>query len=55
MDSALVDLYQRGEISYDIALSHAREPKAFRQRTGDSAGKERTPIELDRQLRRVEK
>jgi twitching motility protein PilT len=55
MDSALVDLYQRGEISYDMAISHAREPGAFRQRTGDSAGKESLPIEVDRQLRRAEK
>jgi Tfp pilus assembly ATPase PilU len=55
MDSALVDLYQRGEISYDMALSHAREPGAFRQRTGDSREKESMPFQLERQLRRAEK
>jgi twitching motility protein PilT len=33
MDSVLLDLYQRGEISYDIALSNAREPETIRQRS----------------------
>ncbi len=32
MDHVLLDYYQRGEISYDIALSNAREPEAIRQR-----------------------
>jgi twitching motility protein PilT len=35
MDSALFDLYQRGEITYDTAVSHAREPQLFKRRTGD--------------------
>jgi twitching motility protein PilT len=33
MDSVLLDLYQRGEITYDVALSNAREPDAIRQRS----------------------
>jgi twitching motility protein PilT len=37
MDSALLELYQKGEISYDLALSHAREPEFIRHRTGDVA------------------
>jgi len=35
MDSALLELYQKGEITYDIALSHAREPSFLRHQTGD--------------------
>jgi len=35
MDSALWDLYQRGEITYDVALAHAREPDSLRLKTGD--------------------
>ena len=35
MDSALLELYQKGEITYDMALSHAREPNAIRHQTGD--------------------
>jgi twitching motility protein PilT len=35
MDSDLLDLYQRGEITYDIALAHARDPKWIRNATGD--------------------
>jgi twitching motility protein PilT len=34
MDAALVDLYQRGEITYDMALSNAREPDHVRHMTG---------------------
>lgn len=34
MDSVLLDLYQKGEITYDVALSNCREPATFRQRTG---------------------
>jgi twitching motility protein PilT len=30
MDSALAKLYQRGDITYDVALSHAREPSSIR-------------------------
>ena len=55
MDNAIVDLYQRGEISYDMALSHIREPNVIRQRIGESAAKEGLPSELERQLRRAEK
>jgi twitching motility protein PilT len=40
MDSKLTELYQRGEITYDVALSNARDPEAIRQR---SAGLSRTP------------
>jgi twitching motility protein PilT len=36
MDSALLELYQKGEITYDVALSHAREPNNLRHRTGDA-------------------
>jgi twitching motility protein PilT len=32
MDSALLDLYQKGEITYDIALSNAREPDMIRHK-----------------------
>ncbi|MBM4091410.1 MAG: PilT/PilU family type 4a pilus ATPase [Planctomycetes bacterium] len=35
MDNALLELYQRGEISYDIAITHARDPNHFRHRTGE--------------------
>ena len=34
MDSALLELYQKGKITYDLALSHAREPDSIRHRTG---------------------
>ncbi len=37
MDAVLLRLYQKGEISYDAALSNAREPDFIRQRTGDVA------------------
>jgi twitching motility protein PilT len=33
LDGALLDFYQRGEISYDVALSNAREPDTIRQRS----------------------
>ena len=36
MDSALLELYQKGEITYDLALSHAREPDFIRHQTGDT-------------------
>ena len=32
MDQVLLDLYQRGDITYDIALSHARDPNFIRHR-----------------------
>ncbi len=35
MDSCLLDLYDRGEISYDTALSHARDAETFRKRAKD--------------------
>jgi len=36
LDGALLDFYQKGEISYDVALSNAREPDTIRQRTTGS-------------------
>jgi Tfp pilus assembly pilus retraction ATPase PilT len=30
MDNALAERYQRGDITYDVALSHAREPSSIR-------------------------
>jgi|SRR5579864_617676 len=33
LDAALLDLYQKGEISYDVAVSNAREPDTIRQRS----------------------
>ena len=33
MDSVLVELYQRGDISFDIAMSNARDPATIRQRS----------------------
>ena len=35
MDLALLELYQKGEITYDVALSHAREPAFIRHQTSD--------------------
>lgn len=32
MDYALLELYQKGDITYDVALSMARDPKAIRER-----------------------
>jgi twitching motility protein PilT len=32
MDHALLELYQRGEIAYDTALSTARDPEALKSR-----------------------
>lgn len=40
MDSALLELYQEGEITYDMALSHSREPDVIRHATGDSSSEE---------------
>lgn len=34
MDSALLDLYQKGEITYDVAFSNAREPDFIRHKVG---------------------
>ncbi|MBK9127013.1 MAG: PilT/PilU family type 4a pilus ATPase [Phycisphaerales bacterium] len=33
MDQALLELYQKGDISYDTAITIARDPQAFRQRS----------------------
>lgn len=35
MDNSLLDLYQRGEITYDTALSNAREPSYIRHKTNN--------------------
>lgn len=35
MDTALLELYQKGEITYDMALSHCREPNTIRHQTGE--------------------
>jgi twitching motility protein PilT len=37
MDSVLLEMYQKGDITYDMALSHAREPDYFRRRSGEEA------------------
>lgn len=37
MDHSLMDLYQKGEITYDIAVSHAVDPKSLRQQASGSA------------------
>lgn len=34
MDTAILDLYQRGEITYDTALTNAREPDQMRHKAG---------------------
>ncbi len=33
MDSVLVELYQRGDITFDVAMSNARDPVTIRQRS----------------------
>ena len=41
MDQVLLDMYQRGDITYDMALTNAQEPKYIKHHTqdqGDSAG-----------------
>ena len=37
MDGALLDLYQRGEITYDTALTNAREPSHIQHKTGSTS------------------
>jgi twitching motility protein PilT len=37
MDQCLLNLYQRGDITYDAAVSHAREPASIRNRTEKAA------------------
>jgi twitching motility protein PilT len=39
MDNALLALYQRGEITYDTAVSNAREPETIRTRAGAAASR----------------
>jgi twitching motility protein PilT len=34
MDQSLLELYQKGEITYDLALSNAREPAAMKHKVG---------------------
>jgi twitching motility protein PilT len=36
MDSALLELYQKGEITYDTAVAHAHDPRYIRHQAGDS-------------------
>jgi twitching motility protein PilT len=33
LDGSLLEFYQRGDISYDVAVSNAREPEMIRQRS----------------------
>ncbi|MCC7083397.1 MAG: PilT/PilU family type 4a pilus ATPase [Pirellulales bacterium] len=35
MDQVLLELYQRGDITYDVAVSNAREPDFIKHRTGE--------------------
>ncbi len=51
MDNALVELYQRGEITYDMALTHCRDAIQLRRRTGDQSLEKPTQDE-ELQLRR---
>jgi twitching motility protein PilT len=37
MDNVLLDLYQRGEITYDTAISNARDPNFIRQRSANKS------------------
>lgn len=36
MDQELLNLYQKGEITYDVAVSNAREPNYIRHKTGET-------------------
>jgi twitching motility protein PilT len=38
MDECLLTMYQKGEITFDTALSHARDPASMRQRTTKEPG-----------------
>jgi twitching motility protein PilT len=51
MDNALLELYQRGEITYDMALTHCRDPNHLRRRTGEQVD-EKPNWETDMALRR---
>jgi hypothetical protein len=33
LDGSLLEINQRGDISYDVAISNAREPELIRQRS----------------------
>ena len=37
MDAILLEFYQRGDISFDVAMSNARDPETIRQRSAASA------------------
>jgi twitching motility protein PilT len=41
MDSVLLELYQRGEITFDVAMSNARDPGFLRQRSGNAGPDDR--------------
>ncbi len=51
MDNALLELYQRGEISYDLALTHCHDPNHLRRRTGEQT-EEKPSWEAEMALRR---
>ncbi len=51
MDNALVDLYQRGELIYDLALAHCRDPHHLRRRSGEQVD-EKPNWEAEAALRR---
>jgi Tfp pilus assembly pilus retraction ATPase PilT len=38
MDSVLLEFYQRGDISYDIAVSNARDMNFIRKKVGGATG-----------------
>lgn len=40
MDTALTTLYRRGNITYDTAVSNAREPESFAKRVGEVGSRE---------------
>jgi twitching motility protein PilT len=49
MDAVLLELYQRGEITYDVALSNARDPNTIRERSaGTQNGSRAAPREASR-------
>lgn len=51
MDNALLEMYQRGDITYDMALTHCRDPNHLRHRTGEQVD-EKPTWEADMALRR---
>ncbi len=50
MDDALLELYQRGDITYDMALTHCRDPNHLRRHTGQEV-REQMPPEVEQKLR----